>query len=110
MVAANLAWIRKAFCDRTYGTTKTGAMKLIKRGLAPDDLIAAVCDDAPEILADYADDARGPACLVLGWLSAERPLHVLVGYGASEDTVIDVITVYEPGPPEWQNPRVRRQG
>lgn len=82
---------------------------MLKKGLSADDLEAAICKDDPEIIEDYPNDARGPACLVLGWLTLGRPLHVLVGYGTSQDVAIEVITTYEPEAPEWYNPSVRRK-
>jgi len=108
-VGANLDWIRAAFCDQNYFFTTTGLPKILKRGLSPIDLEEAICRDAPEIIEDYPNDDPGPACLVLGWAALERPLHVVVGYGISQDVAIEVVTAYEPEPPEWYNPRVRRR-
>lgn len=107
MVGANLDWIRAAFCDRTYLFTTTGHPKMAKRGLAPIDLEDAICRDSPEVIEDYPDDPSGLACLVLGWVDLARPLHIVVGYGTSQDVAIEVITVYEPEAPDWYNPRVR---
>jgi hypothetical protein len=106
-VAANLDWIRAAFCDQTYLFTTTGEPKMRKRGLVPADLEDAICRDSPEVVEDDPNDTPGPACLVLGWLDLAPPLHVVVGYGSSQDVEIEVITVYEPEPPDWYNPRVR---
>ncbi len=82
-----------------------------KLGLRPEDLEEALCHDAPEIIEDYPDDVRGPACLVLGWADLARPLHVVVGYGdiPGADVPVEVCTVYEPDPRQWYNPRVRRK-
>lgn len=80
---------------------------MLKRGVVPADLEDAICHDLPEVIEDYPDDLLGPACLVLGWLPSARPLHVVLGYGAAQDVVIEVITVYEPETPDWYNPRVR---
>jgi hypothetical protein len=106
-VSPKLDWIRAAFCNRTYLVTTTGLPKMLKKDISQKDLETAICDDAPEVIEDYPDDWRGPACLVLGWLEPTRPLHVVVGYGDSEDVAIDVITAYHPEAPDWYNPRVR---
>ena len=106
-MAANLDWIREAFCLQTYLFTTTGFPKILKKGLSEVDLEDAICRDAPEIIEDYPDDSRGPACLVLGWPGLARPLHVVVGYGTSQDVAIEVITAYVPEAPDWYNPRVR---
>ena len=105
-MAANLAWIRTAFCDQSYLFTTTGYAKLLKRGLRTLDLEDAICRDSPEIIEDHENDPRGPCCLVLGWILA-RPLHVLVGYGTSQDISVEVITAYEPERPDWYNFRTR---
>ncbi len=104
----NLDWIRAAFCDETFLFTTTGYPKMLKRGLLPNDLRQAICEDAPEIIEYREDDPRGPVCLVLGWLDdTVRPLHIVIGYGVTEDVEVEVVTVYEPEPPDWYNPRVR---
>jgi len=108
-VAANLNEIRDAFCRRTYFFTSTAFPKMLKLGLKVEDLEEAICRDSPEIIEDYPDDARGPACLVLGWADLARPLHVVVGYGLARDVVTEVVTVYEPDVHQWYNPRVRRK-
>lgn len=108
-MAANLEEIRKAFCEGTYFFTHTGFPKMLKRGIKEEEVVEALCHDAPEIIEDYPGDARGPACLILGWADLARPLHVEVGYGPTSETAIDVITVYEPDSAQWYNPRVRRR-
>jgi hypothetical protein len=97
-VAASLEAIRDAFCKRTDLYTTTGFPKMLKLGLKAEDVEEAICRDTPEIIEDYPNDERGPACLVLGWADLARPLHVVVGYGATSDVVIEVVTVYEPDP------------
>lgn len=96
---------------------------MYKRGLLQKDLEEAICRDSPEILEDYPDDARGPACLVLGWIGVARPLHVVVGYGSTLDSGAEdpglpeddgwremvVVTIYEPDEFHRYNPRVRRR-
>jgi hypothetical protein len=108
-VPASLNLIRSAFCDGTYLFTTTAFAKMLKRGLKAQDLEEAICRDTPEIIEDYPGDARGPACLILGWADLARSLHVQVGYGLVPDAAIEVVTVYEPEPREWYNHRVRRR-
>ena len=74
---------------------------MLKLGLKIEDLEEAICGDAPEIIEDYEEDIRGPACLVLGWADLARPLHIEVGYGLIPEAVIEVITSYEPDPSKW---------
>ena len=108
-MAADLARIREAFCRRTYLFTTTGYPKMLKLGLTPDDLEEAICGNAPEIIEDYPNDGRGPACLVLGWADLARPLHVVIGYG-DPGVELEMITVYEPDSSQWYDLRTRRKG
>jgi hypothetical protein len=105
---ANLDAIRRAFCDKTYIFSITAYPKMQKLGLKTEDLEEAICRDEPEVIEDYPDDPRGPACLVLGMADLARPLHVVVGYGPTTDIAIEVVTVYEPDPTRWYDHRRRR--
>lgn len=59
-----------------------------------------------EVIEDYPDDKYGPSCLLLGFTSAGRPLHIQIGYSTQE--LLKVITLYEPDPSEWVDFRTRR--
>lgn len=107
-MAADLDSIYRAFLDHTYDFVPSGYAKMRKRGLTVEQLDAAICDDAPEVIEDYPEDQRGPSCLILGWADMARPLHVLIGYGDEPGSYIDVITVYEPDEKQWYNHRRRR--
>lgn len=80
-----------------------------KRGITLEDLDAAICGDAPEIIENYPADERGAACLVLGMIDLARPLHALVGYGEDPDGYIDILNVYEPDADKWYDYRKRRR-
>jgi len=82
---------------------------MLKLGLNAENIEAAICDDRPEILEDYEFDARGPACLVLGWADLATPLHIVVGYGSEPGVAIEVVTVYMPDDRQWHNYRTRRR-
>ena len=87
--------------------TTTGLPKMLKLGITAEDVENAVCRDDPEIIEDYPEDDRGPACLVLGWADLARPLHIVVGYGTTLDVAIELVTVYEPDRTQWYSYRVR---
>ncbi len=106
--AANLDAIRAAFCAKTYIFRTTAYPKMQKLGLTAEDLEEAICRDAPEIIEDYQEDERGPACLILGMADLARPLHVVVGYGATPDIEIEVVTVCLPEDRQWYAHRRRR--
>jgi hypothetical protein len=59
-----------------------------------------------EIIEDYAEDKYGPSCLVLGFTSTHRPLHIQCSHPSRQ--LIKIITVYEPDPELWFNFRERK--
>jgi len=59
----------------------------------------------PEILEHYPNDKYGPSCLVLGFSSKGRPLHVVCTYPERE--ILKIITIYQPDPKLWLEFRTR---
>ena len=58
------------------------------------------------IIEDYPDDKYAPNCLLLGFTSSGRPLHIQVAL--ADMPMLRVITLYEPDPNEWLDYSVRR--
>ena len=52
-----------------------------------------------EISRQYPDDRPTPSCLILGWVTENIPLHVVVG---CDGTFLYAITAYYPDPDEWE--------
>jgi hypothetical protein len=52
------------------------------------------------IIEPYPDDPRGASCLVLGFATRDKPLHVICG--RLEEHEILIITAYEPDSKEWE--------
>lgn len=77
----------------------------IFRGIGVQEVRDAMA--ACEIIEDYPDDKYGPSCLVLGFTTARRPLHVHCSHPSRQ--ILKVITLYEPDPSRWLQFRVRRQ-
>ena len=73
--------------------------------ISTSDLEAAI--SSGEILEDYANDPRGPSCLILGY-SQNRPIHIVCGYTLIK--WIRIITVYIPKLPKWTNEKTRAKG
>ena len=59
-----------------------------------------------EIIEDYPEDKYGPSCLLLGFTSGNRPLHIQCSY-LSRPLVV-IITLYEPDARRWEAFRTRR--
>lgn len=60
-----------------------------------------------EVIENYPEDKYGPSCLLLGFTSAGRPLHVACSYPSRP--LVKIITLYEPDPEEWTDNRIRRE-
>lgn len=87
--------------------SKHSLEQTIERRISTDHVEDALdCRDVA-VLEHYPADGRvpgnmSPSCLVLGWNSDRRPIHVIIAYQA-----IEVVTVYEPTPPKWVTPTQR---
>jgi hypothetical protein len=60
-----------------------------------------------EIIEQYPEDPRGESCLVLGFTTEGKPVHVVCGRNPSGHLVL--ITVYIPTMPKWKEPRTRNR-
>jgi hypothetical protein len=90
-----MAAIAQAVAQGRYRYTLHGAQQRIARGIHGREVEEAIASGT--IIEDYPQHHYGPACLILGRTTQNRPLHVL----CSVRPVVDIITVYEPDPNEW---------
>jgi len=97
-------WIRERIANNEYLLTLHADEERRNEGLEIADLETVLRNGV--ILEDYANDPRGPSCLVYGETQG-IPVHVVCGRNRSGWLVI--ITVYSPGPPKWESPKRRRQ-
>lgn len=75
--------------------------RMIERGIGTR-VVKEALNTALEVVEERPEgsDLR---ILFLGWFDrGQRPLHVVVKQSTTE-----VVTVYEPSPPNWSNPRTR---
>ena len=59
-----------------------------------------------EVIEAYPEDKYGPSCLILGFTSTGRPVHVQCSYPSRP--LIKIVTVYEPDQALWAGFRNRR--
>ena len=97
--------IRDKIAGRQYEFSKHAVDQTIIRNISVSELEHAVSSRS-EVIEDYPEDKYGPSCLVLGFTSGGRPLHVQCSYPAQP--LIKIITVYEPDPELWIDLRVRK--
>jgi hypothetical protein len=53
-----------------------------------------------KIIEDYPEDQRGHSCLLLGFGTDERPIHVVC---SPKGDYLAIITAYLPSTEEWNN-------
>lgn len=70
----------------------------IIRNISVDEIKEAINQKA-KIIEDYPNDKYGPSCLILGYTSQKRPLHIQCSYPSRE--ILKIITLYEPDPVKW---------
>jgi hypothetical protein len=84
---------------RKYIISFTHTEKIRLREIEVQEIEAAICKGT--IIEPYPDDPRGASCLIFGFTSKGRPLHVVCGR-LEEDEIL-IITAYEPDPEEWES-------
>lgn len=98
-----MASVARAVARGQYRYTVHGARQRIARGIERREIEEAIA--AGEIIEDYPRHHYGPACLIAGRTAEGKALHLLCSVRAT----VDIITVYEPDPLEWeQDLRTRR--
>jgi hypothetical protein len=103
-----LSWmieeIRKKIAAGQFEFSKHAADQSILRHVTLQEIREAIA--IGEIIEDYPNDKYGPSCLILGYLQADRPLHIQCSYPSRP--LIKIITLYEPDANLWVNFKVRK--
>ena len=74
------------------------------RRIAVQELREAIANG--EVIEDYPNDKYGPSCLVLGFTTIGRPIHIQCSHPSRP--LIKIITAYLPDPNEWDDFKHRR--
>ncbi|WP_095042630.1 DUF4258 domain-containing protein [Candidatus Promineifilum breve] len=96
--------IRSKVIRDEFEFTRHALDRTILRRIHVSEIREAI--DTGQIIEDYPEDKYGPSCLILGFTQAGRPLHLQLTYPLQ--SLIKLITVYEPDPDEWVDFRIRR--
>jgi hypothetical protein len=91
-----MAAIAQAVAAGRYRYTVHGARQRIDRHLTGVEIEEAI--QSGQIIEDYPEHHFGPCCLILGQTNSGKALHMV----CSCRSVVDIITVYEPDPSEWE--------
>lgn len=97
--------IQEKIRSRRYEYSKHAVDQGLRRDISVSEFEEALLSPC-EVIEDYPDDKYGPSCLLLGFTSTSRPLHVLCSH--SSRPLLKIITLYEPDPLEWVDNRIRR--
>ncbi len=96
--------IRAKVASNTFEFSQHALDQTLLRNISVDEVREAIA--SAEVIEDYPADKYGPSCLLLGWTSARRPLHVQCSYPSRP--LIKIITLYEPDPVLWIDFRTRK--
>lgn len=100
----NIDDLRKLCAEDKIKWSRHALLRLRERHISIKDF--KKCVMCGEIIKQYPDDRPTPSCLILGWLSAEVALHIVVG---SDNAFIYAITAYCPDSDEWQSDMKKRK-
>ena len=95
-------WIKSSIKNDKYIISKHADDERMNDNLTINEIEESIVNGS--ILESYPEDKRGHSCLVVGFTSEGKPVHVVCG--KSDDTLI-IVTVYIPIPPEFKNPYER---
>jgi hypothetical protein len=96
--------IRTQARDERVRVTIHAHQEMVEEDVAMDELLQAL--SSADIIEDYPEHRRGPCCLIHGVTAAGRHVHAVC---TTSLDVLVIITVYEPRPPKWPEPTVRRK-
>jgi len=94
----NIESIRTKVRAGKYIISFTHTEKVRLRRIEAEEIEDAICIGT--IIEPYPNDPRGASCLILGFTSQGRPLHIVCGRLEGDEILI--ITAYEPNPQEWE--------
>ncbi len=60
-----------------------------------------------QVIEDYPDDKYGASCLIAGFTTGDRLLHIQCSYPSRP--LIKIITIYQPNSKRWNNTFTQRK-
>ena len=96
--------IREKIADGLYEFSRHAVDQSLLRNITLEEFRESIENGI--VIEDYPDDKYWPSCLILGFSSAGRALHIQCTYPARE--ILKIITLYEPDEDSWIDFRERR--
>lgn len=90
--------IREFIAKRKVDWTKHCLNRLNQRDILMSDVKTAIYNG--KIIEYYYDDYPHPSCLILGYNSNHRILHIVCGIS---ENLVHMITAYYPDSNKWEN-------
>jgi uncharacterized protein DUF4258 len=90
--------IKAAVAAGNYQITLHGAHSMADDGVTEAELLAATA--VGDLIEDYPTAWPCPACLILGYGAAAKPLHAVWAFEPALARAI-LVTVYRPDPAQW---------
>ncbi len=99
-----IEWIRVKVASNEFEFSRHAVDQTILRGISVQEIREAF--GTGKVIEDYPDDKYGHSCLVLGFSTGGKAIHVQCSHPYRP--LVKIITVYEPDPTEWIGHEQRR--
>jgi hypothetical protein len=92
------SWIKKSVKDGLYFFSKHGDSERQNDNLSIEEVEEAILSSI--IIEQYDNTGRGESCLLAGYTSFGKPIHIVCRKRGDE---LVIITVYIPKPPKFKS-------
>ena len=99
-MSQTLGLIQELAAAKLVRVSEHGLAELSDDEIAISEVVAGVLEAV--VVEDYPAYFKGPCVLCLQQDGSDRPIHVLWGLAAANQSVATVITAYRPDPAKWE--------
>ncbi|WP_234567575.1 DUF4258 domain-containing protein [Rhodohalobacter sp. 614A] len=92
--------IRLKIGKNRFEFSKHAVDQSIMRDISVQEVREVVLGES-KIIENYPEDKYGPSCLIFGYTTTNRPIHIQCSYPSRD--ILKIITLYEPDPEKWLN-------
>jgi hypothetical protein len=100
-----LTQIQQEFAEGRFEFSRHAFKRAVERNVGEVEIRHV--GQAARIIEDYPEDKYSPSCLLLGYTSSGRPLHLQISRADLEN--VKIVTLYEPDPAQWIDDEKRRE-